>query len=109
MPTIKLVDPEIFSSSRVRTQTEKYTLSMAGTKYSYAVTQLETQGVINPDVHMFVQEEFYQTEPDVVSSIMTQLSIRSGMREWGDKAYTSVQSEMKQLYFRNTFNLKHWS
>ena len=39
---------------------------------------------------------------------MTQLSLKSGMRAWVDKAYTDVQSEMKQLYFRNTFRLKHW-
>ena len=37
--------------------------------YSYAVTQLETQGVLNPDAHMFVQEDFYQSEPDVVAAV----------------------------------------
>ena len=53
---------------------------------------MESQGVLNPDAHMFVQEEFYQAEPDVVASIMTQLSLNSGPRAWGDKAYTAVQS-----------------
>ena len=38
---------------------------------------------------------------------MTQLSLKSGLRAWGDKAYTSVQSEMKQLHFQNTFKPKH--
>ena len=37
---------------------------------SYAVTQLEI-GVLHPDSHMFVQEDFYQYEPDVVAMIMT--------------------------------------
>ena len=81
---------------------------MSGSKYSYAVTQLESQGVLNPDAHMFVQEEFYQAEPDVVASLMTQLSLKIGLRARGDKAYTAVQSEMKQFHFRNTFKPKHW-
>jgi hypothetical protein len=53
---------------------------MTGSKYSYAVTQLETQGVLNPDAHMFVQEDFYQAEPDVVVSIMTQLSLKANLK-----------------------------
>ena len=39
---------------------------------------------------------------------MTQLSLKSGLRAWGDKAYTAVQSELKQLHFRNTFKPEHW-
>ena len=57
---------------------------------------------------MFVQEKFYQAEPDFVASVMTQLSLKSGLRAWGYKAYTNVQSEMKQLHFWNTFKPKHW-
>ena len=82
---------------------------MSGYKYYYAITQLESQGVLNPDAHMFLQEGFYQADPDVVASVMTQLSLNSGLRAWGYKAYTAVQSEMKQLHFRNTFKPKHWS
>ena len=40
---------------------------MSGPKYSYAVTQLESQRVLNLDTHMFVQEEFYQAEPYFVA------------------------------------------
>jgi hypothetical protein len=58
---------------------------------------------------MFVQEDFYQSDPDVVAHIMTQLSLRNGLKQCGDKAYVAVMSEMKQLHFRNTFKLKHWS
>ena len=42
MPSIQQVEPKLRRSSRVRTQTEEYTPSMAGSKYSYAVTQLES-------------------------------------------------------------------
>ena len=65
---------------------------MSGSKYSYALTQLEIQEVLNPDAHMFVQEEFYQAEPDVVASLMTQLSLKSVLIAWVDKDYTSFQS-----------------
>ena len=43
---------------------------MSGSKYSYAVTHLQSQGVLNPDAHMFVQEEFYEVEPDFVELLM---------------------------------------
>ena len=101
------VEPNLHRSSRVRNQTERYNPSMSGPKYSYSVTELESQGVLNPYANMFVQEEFYQADPNVVASVMTQLSLKSGLRAWEDKVYTSVQSKMKELNFRNTFNPKH--
>jgi hypothetical protein len=76
---------ELRRSTRVRSQTNQgYTPSLSGSMYSYAVTQLESQGVLNPDSHMFVQEDFYQSEPDVVAAIMTQLSLKAGLKEWGE-------------------------
>ena len=81
---------------------------MSGPKYSYAVIHLESQELLNPDAHMFVQEWFYQAEPYVVASVMTQLSLKSVLRAWGYKAYTAVQSKMNPLHFRNTFKTKHW-
>jgi hypothetical protein len=64
--------------------------------------------VLNPDVHMCVQEDFYQADPDVVASIMTQLSIKAGLKEWGDQAFTAAQSKMKQLHFQKMFKPKQW-
>jgi hypothetical protein len=46
-------------STRVKIQPKQYEPTMTGSKYSYAITQLETQGVLHPDYHMFVQEDFY--------------------------------------------------
>jgi hypothetical protein len=57
---------------------------------------------------MFVQEDFYQAEPDVVAAIMTQLSLKAGFNEWGEEDFMTTQSEMKQFHFRNTFKPKHW-
>ena len=50
--------PKLRRSSRVRFQPNDYTPSMSGSKYSYAVTQLENQGVLNPDAHMFQMDDF---------------------------------------------------
>ena len=80
---------------------------MSGTRYDYTVTQLVNQGVINPDAHMFVQHEFYQSKPDVVATVMTQLSLKTGLKEWGERAYDAAALEMKQLHLRNTFRPKH--
>jgi hypothetical protein len=96
-------------STRVRTQASQgYTPSITGSKYPYAVTQLESQGVLYPDAHMFVQEDFYQAEPDAVASIMTQLSLKAGLKEWGKKVFKAAHSEMRQLHLRKTFKPKHW-
>ena len=55
-----------------------------------------------------MQEDFYQAEPDVVAFVMTQLSLKVGLKTWGDKALNAVRLEMKQLHFRDTFQPKHW-
>ena len=60
-------------SAIIRTSPKTYTPSMSGTKYSFAVEQLEQKGVLHQDAHMFVREDFYQAEPDVVASLMKQM------------------------------------
>jgi hypothetical protein len=108
-PPAPVEQTELRRSTRDRSKTEReYIPSMTGSKYSYAVTQLESHGVLNPDAHMFVQEDFYQAEPDVVAAIMTQLSLKAGLKAWGEQAFTAAKSEMKQLHFRDTFKPKHW-
>jgi hypothetical protein len=60
---------------------------------------------------MFVQDNFYQAEPDVVAAIMTQLSLKAVLKEWGKKGFKAAHSDMKQLQFRKTFKTfkpKHW-
>jgi hypothetical protein len=52
---------------------------------------------------MFVHEDFYQSEPDVVAAVMTKLSLKRGLREWGDKACKNTELEM-QLHYRNRFS-----
>jgi hypothetical protein len=44
---------------------------------------------------MFVQDDFYQAEPDIVEAIMTQLSLKANFKEWGDQTFMAAQSDMK--------------
>ena len=101
--------PGVRKSARVKFQTrESYVPSLTGSKYALAVTQLEQHGALHPDSHMaFVQEAIADT-PDVVAAIMTQLSLKAGMKTWGNKAEKAVHSEMKQLHLRDTFKPMHW-
>jgi hypothetical protein len=53
-------------------------------------------------------KRIHQAEPDVVKTITTQLSLKSDLKQWGNKAHEAVVSEMKQLHFRDTPPLR-WS
>ena len=77
--------PGVRRSTRVRTQTKQaYIPSMSGSsKYAYAVTQLESKGALYPDAHMFFNDSIPQEEPDVVVAVMTQLSLKAGLKSSG--------------------------
>jgi hypothetical protein len=64
--------------------------------------------VLKPDAHMFVQEDFYQAKPDIVDAIMIKLSLKAGLKQWCDKAFTAAHSKMKQLHLQKMFKPKHW-
>ena len=96
-------------STRVKFQAkEPYVPSMTGSRYATAVTQLQSHGALHPDMHMQFFQHMCDDEPDVVAAIMTQLSLKRGLREWGGKAEEAVYQEMKQLHLRDTFSPKHW-
>ena len=71
---------------------------MQGSKYAYAATQIAESEALHPDAHMFLQRDFYQVEPDVAASVMMQLSLKAGLREWGDHGYEAAHDKMKQLH-----------
>ena len=55
---------------------------MTGSKYAIALAQLEDHGALHLDAHMLfmkIQEE----QPDVITTIITQISLNSGLKEWG--------------------------
>jgi hypothetical protein len=57
---------------------------------------------------MFFIQSVCEEQPEVAAAIMTQLSLKAGMKQWGKEANEAVLSEMKQLHFRDTFKPKHW-
>ena len=62
------------------------------TKYDFEIMQMSDQGVLNPEAHMFAQQDFYQSEPDFVAVLMTQLLIKVRLREWVYKSHTAATS-----------------
>ena len=49
--------------TRVRSQPDIYTPSIIGKRYKDTMTELERQGLIHPDAHIFVQEDFTKPNP----------------------------------------------
>ena len=94
-------------STRTRQQPERYVPNMQGNRYQYAATQLEA-GVLNPDSHMYVQGDFYQYDIDVVETVMTQLSLKAALKEWGNDAKLAAEAEAKQLHWRKSFQPVHY-
>ena len=62
---------------------------MSGSKYKTAMSQMENQGMLNPDVQMFFNESV-EKQPTIVSTIMTQISLKAVIKQWGKKARESV-------------------
>jgi hypothetical protein len=100
--------PGVRRSTRVKIAKQDYIPSMSGSKYAIAIWQIEKQGVLHPDTHTFFQTDLQQATPDVVAMIMTQLSLKAGLKQWGSRGRKAAHSEMKQLHFRDTFKPMHW-
>jgi hypothetical protein len=81
--------------------------SFKGNHCSYEVNQLQT-GILHPDLHMAFMQHMCDEAPDVVAMILTQLSMKAGLKEWAKDAEKVVFNEMKQLHFHKTFVPKHW-
>lgn len=56
---------------------------------------------------MFVQEDFYQHDIDVIQTVMTQLSLKAALKEWGNDASKAAYSKAKQLHWRDSFKPVH--
>ena len=74
---------------------KQYEPTMQGKKYSFAQAQLLDMDPVECD-------------PSVVAMIMTQLSYKSAVKEWGDEARVAAFKEMKQLHMRDTFRPVHF-
>jgi hypothetical protein len=95
-------------STRVKIQSKPaYIPTLSGKAYDKAMTQHEID-IMHPDAHMATFPEPEEAEADIMALIMTQLSLKAGLNQWGDKAKAAVHSEMHQLHFRDTFEPLHY-
>ena len=69
---------------------------------------IQDHGALHPDLHRQFCQVDIQEQPDVVAVIMTQLSLKMGLKKWKDKGGLSEKAEMKQLHMRDTFIPKHY-
>ena len=79
---------------------------MQGNRYQYAAAQL-ANGVLYPDAHMYLQGDFYQYDIDIVETVMTQLSLKAALKQWGNDAKLAAEAEAKQLHWRKSFQPVH--
>ena len=94
-------------STRVKIHTQQpYTPIMTGK--TYVMSQVEQQDVLHPDAHLEFNDATSQPV-SALAAIMTQLSLKAVLKKWGEKANNAMQSEMKQLHFRNKFDPSHSS
>ena len=95
-------------SARTRTQYKpSYEPGFSGKKYETVLAQLDYPDIVHPDAHLTFSQITKQVEPEAIAIIMTQLSLRAGLREWTGKAKDAARAEMKQLHMRNTFQPVH--
>ena len=69
---------------------------------NYVMSQVDHKDVLHPDAHFYFNDATAQPV-SAVEEIMTQLSLKAGLKQWGEKANNVIQAEMKQLHFRNKF------
>ena len=80
---------------------------MIGSKYAVAMAQLENNGALHMYAHMLfikIQEE----NLDVITDIMTQISLKAGLKQLATKIHNYVHSNMSQVHFRDTFKPMNW-
>ena len=76
---------------------QQYIPSMSGKGYAYMQLGLS-----------FFHDTRYRHLTDIVAIVMTQLSLKAGLKQWGDDAKIAVEAEVKQLHWRNSFKPVHW-
>jgi hypothetical protein len=100
-PEPALVEPtssnEPRRSGRERKPMGKYVPSMSGKSYAY--TQLGIS---------FLQDTRYKYSSELVSTVLTQLSLKAALKQWGEDAHKAVEAEAKQLHWRNSFEPVHY-
>jgi hypothetical protein len=76
---------------------EKYAPSMSGKSYAYMQLEL-----------LFLQNTCYKYSSKVVEMVMTQLSLKAALKQWGKDAKVAVEAKAKLLHWQNSFKPVHW-
>ena len=79
---------------------------MSGKKNEKVMAQLDKLVTLHPDAPLLFNLSV-EKQPLVISAIMTQLSIKVGLKTWGEKVRKSMKSEMRQLHLREKFEPRH--
>jgi hypothetical protein len=66
---------------------------------SYAYTQLGL---------LFLQDTQYKYSSEVLEMVLTQMSLKAALKQWGKDAKAAVEAEAKQLHWHNSFRPLHW-
>jgi Reverse transcriptase (RNA-dependent DNA polymerase) len=78
---------------------------MSGKKYGYVKTVLEP--TVHPDAHIW-NDNSAEISQQVVAAIFTQLSMKAGIKQWGEPARDACKAEIYQLHMRETFEPLEW-
>jgi hypothetical protein len=92
-------------SVRTKAIAQRYEPSMSGQRYNYMATVLEP--MVHPDEHIRSHTQV-ETSGQVAAAIMTQLSMKAGIKAWGTAARDTCKAEMYQLHMRETFEPLKW-
>jgi hypothetical protein len=98
-------NPQLRRSVRTKAIAQRYEPSMTGQRYNYMTTVLEP--VVHPDEHIRSHSQA-EASGQVAAAIMTQLSRKDGIKQWGKQARDACKAEMYQLHMRGTFEPRHW-
>ena len=74
---------------------------MSGNIYEKVMAQLNKQGTLRPDTNLLFNLSV-EEQPSVVSEIMTQLSLKVGLKTLVEKRRKSMELEMRLLHLRET-------
>ena len=88
-------------SGRITAPVTRFESSFTGKKYAETTATIIHKSTIHPDTHMSLNEG--QSWDHVVHYTMTQLSMKAGLKRWGNKGKQELSKEISQLHMRDTF------
>ena len=87
-------------SGQIPAPVTRFEPSFTGKKYADTTATTTHKTTIHSDTHMSLNE--VQAWDHVVHYTMTQLSIKAGLKRWGNKGKQAVSKELSQLHMRDT-------